>query len=169
VLQVLYVTREDIWTPVLRETGRTRRQWLWLPVGLLVVGAPALTVATQGWTPAGSTYLVGVVTTVVMVGVCEELAFRGYLLVGARRTFRSEIAAVAFTSVLFGFFHLPNALLGSPMPGELVHVAQAAVLGLVFYALRRLSGTLILPLIVHAAWDLVVLQANWDVISAAQL
>jgi len=166
VLQVLYVAREGLWAPGLRETDRIRRQWLWLPVGVLVVGAPALTVATEGWTPAGPTYLAGVVATVVLVGVCEELAFRGYLLVGARRTFRSELAAVAFTSVLFGFFHLPNALLGSPLPGEIVHVAQTAVLGLVFYALRRLSGTLILPMVVHAAWDLVVLQSNWDALSA---
>ena len=82
------------------------------------------------------------------------------ILVGARRTFHGEIPAVAFISVLFEFPHLPNALLGSPLPGELVHVAQTAVLGLALYALRRLSGIWILPVIIHAAWDLVVLQAN---------
>lgn len=167
VLQAIYVTREGAWGPVLWEAERTQKQWLWLPVGVLVVGAPVLTVATQGWTPAGAGYIAGVAGTVLLVGVCEELAFRGYLLVAARRALRSEFAAVAFTSVLFGFFHLPNALLGSPMPGELLHVAQTAVLGLLFYALRRLSGTLLLPMLVHAAWDLVVLQANWDAIAAS--
>lgn len=165
-LQLAYVSRLAMWGSVLRDPARTSRQWLWGPVALLVVGGPAMLVATEGWTPAGASYVAGVVATVVLVGICEELAFRGYLLVGARYALRSERAAMFFTSLLFGFFHLPNALLGSPLPGELVHVVQTAVLGLVFYALRRLSGTLLLPIVVHAAWDLVVLQAHWDVLGA---
>jgi len=166
-LQYAFVSMSSAWRPVLFEDVGSPRRWLWFPVLVVVVGAPVVTVLTSGWTPAGAGYVAGVAATVVLVGVCEELAFRGYLLVSARRAFRSEFAAVVAVSVLFGFFHLPNTLLGSPLTGEFVHVAQTAVLGLLFYALRRLSGNLFVPMFVHAVWDLVVLQANWDAITSS--
>ena len=166
LLQVVFVSRSSAWRPVLFDQSRTSRRWLWVPVLVLVLGAPGLSIYSSGWTPAGTSYVAGVAATVVLVGICEELAFRGYLLVSARRVFKKELPAVAMVSVLFGLFHLPNALLGSPLSSELVHVVQTAVLGLLFYALRRLSGTVLLPMGVHAAWDLVVLQANWDAIAS---
>jgi hypothetical protein len=70
-----------------------------------------------------------------------------------------------FSSALFGLFHLPNTLLGSPLAFELVHVVQTALIGIVFYVLRRLSGRLVLPIAIHAIWDLVVLQTQWNALS----
>jgi membrane protease YdiL (CAAX protease family) len=113
--------------------------------------------------------VIGVVCTVLLVGISEELTFRGLMQVGARRVFAREWQAVAFASALFGLFHLPNSLLGSPLADELPHVVQTALVGLVFYFLRRLSGTIIVPMLVHGIWDLVVLQTNWDAIAAAAL
>jgi membrane protease YdiL (CAAX protease family) len=162
--QVITVTRLRWWGPVLRDTSRTTRQWLWLPVGGFFTLAIVFAVASAGWTDAGWRYTAGLSATVLLVGVCEEVAFRGFLLVGARRIFAREWQAVLLSCVLFGLFHLPNALLGSPLGDELIHVFQTAVIGVAFYALRRLSGKLYLPVAVHAIWDLVVLRARWDAV-----
>jgi membrane protease YdiL (CAAX protease family) len=165
VFQLATITHLRWWGPVLRDTSRTKRQWLWIPVGGFIAAALIGAVMQSGWTAAGWSYTAGLTMTVLLVGICEELAFRGFLLVGARRIFAREWQAMLFSSALFGLFHLPNTLLGSPLAFELVHVVQTALIGIVFYVLRRLSGRLVLPIAIHAIWDLVVLQTQWNALS----
>lgn len=165
--QVAVVTKLGWWRSVLRDPERTRRTWLWIPVVVYIVFVVAATLAAEGWTDAGAGYVVGLSATVLLVGISEELTFRGILLVGGRRLVTREWQAVALSSALFGLFHLPNALLGSPLGDEIPHVVQTALIGLLFYALRRLTGTIVVPMAMHALWDLVVLQTGWDAIASA--
>lgn len=165
--QTLVVRKLGWWSSVMRDSATTDKTWLWAPIGLFIVIAIAGTFATDGWTDAGTSYVIGLAATVILVGVTEEFTFRGLLLVGARRIFSREWHAAIFAAALFGLFHLPNALLGNPLSDEIPHVVQTAMLGLVFYALRRLSGTILVPMAIHAVWDFAVLQANWDVIASA--
>lgn len=165
--QAVVITKLGWWSSVLRDPSRTSRTWLWIPVGGFVAISMIGSLAGNGWNDAGAAYVIGVAITVMLVGITEELTFRGVIQVGARRIFTREWHAVAFASALFGLFHLPNSLLGSPIESEIPHVFVTAVIGLAFYALRRLTGTIIVPMIVHGIWDLVVLQTNWDAIVAA--
>lgn len=167
IFQVCFLTKLGWWSGVLSDDGRTSKQWLWLPVGSFVLLALGTSLYIGGWNEAGLGYLSGLGTTVLLVGITEELSFRGVLLARGREVFAKEWQAALFASCLFGLFHLPNALLGSPLQGEIVHVVQTAIVGYLFYALRRLSGSIFLPMLVHAVWDLVVLQANWDIMETA--
>ena len=164
--QVAVFSKAGWWKDVIKDPERTERTWLWWPVGGFVAFSMVGALVLNGWNKAGTGYALGLGATVALVGLTEELTFRGAILVGARRMLDKEWKAALFATSLFGLFHLPNAILGSPLPGELVHVVQTAALGMLFYALRRLSGTIWLPVIVHAVWDFVVLQGNWDAISA---
>lgn len=166
--QALVVRRLGWTSAVMRDSTTTAKKWLWAPIGLFITVAIVGTFAADGWTDAGTSYVIGLAVTVVLVGITEEFTFRGLLLVGARRIFAREWHAAVFAAALFGLFHLPNALLGNPLSDEIPHVVQTALLGLVFYALRRLSGTILVPMAVHAVWDFAVLQANWDVIATAK-
>lgn len=165
--QVAVTTRLGWWSSVLRDTTRTKRTWLWVPVALYIGLAFVVSIANDGWNEAGGSYVVGLAITVLLVGISEELTFRGLMQVGARRVFAREWQAVVFASALFGLFHLPNSLLGSPIGDEIPHVFLTALIGAVFYALRRLSGTILVPMAMHGIWDFVVLQGNWDVIASA--
>jgi sodium transport system permease protein len=73
----------------------------------------------------------------VVPAICEELAFRGFILSGLQRTQRYRLAAV-MSSVAFGIIHM--------IPQQ---VFNATLLGLVLAALALRSGSLIPGVIFH--------------------
>jgi sodium transport system permease protein len=84
--------------------------------------------------PIWATVFVGA----VLPGVCEEMLFRGSLF-GLLRTRVGVGVALAVTSVMFGFLH-----------ADLVRIVLTGILGLVLgWALVR-SGTLWVPVVMHA-------------------
>lgn len=159
-LQVIFISRYAMWGEVVCERVRSRRRWLWIPpVALFVIGIVAL--GDEGLSDAPRTYWIGMTLTMLLVGLTEEVTFRGIVVVGARRTFTRETSAMFASSALFGLFHLPNWLLGQDVGATLRQVIVTAVLGTVFYALRRSSGTLITCIVLHAAYDWMIIQSSF--------
>lgn len=168
VVQVAITTKLGWWTSVMRDPARTTRRWFWVvPAVLLILGLIAF--ASSGAQDAGFDYLVGCLATTMLVGITEEMTFRGLLLVGARRVFTREWLAVVLAGALFGLFHLPNILLGAPTGPTVVQVVQTAVIGTGIYCLRRVSGWLVPCMVLHGLYDYLVLQGNWDSIASALL
>ena len=161
-LQVIVISRLGWWKPVLRDDERSSKSWMWVfPLLVLLVGVLAL--SREGFaSAAGTPYLVGCAITMLLVGTTEEVTFRGILLVGGRRAFGKESTALVFSSVLFGLFHLPNVFIGSTWGSSIKQVVFTAVMGAAFYALRRVSGSLIPCIVLHAAYDFALIQGNWD-------
>jgi uncharacterized protein len=109
----------------------------------------------------------------------EETLFRGVLLgLGLRRWPRR--VAVAWSSALFGLWHvLPAGGLSgyNPVVADAVHgpagrlvvtaaaVAATAPAGLVFCWLRLRAGSLLAPVMLHAATNSVAYAAAWVVLS----
>lgn len=164
--QAAVITKLGWWKSVLRDPVRTTRKWLWIFPALLLVLA-LLTFSEAGPQDAGSGYLVAVLTTTMLVGITEEMTFRGMMLVGARRLFDREWRAVVFSGALFGLFHLPNIVVGAPVGQTLFQVFQTAVIGTAIYALRRTSGSLVMCMLLHGVYDYLLLQGNWDSIATA--
>jgi membrane protease YdiL (CAAX protease family) len=81
-----------------------------------------------------------------LVGVAEEITFRGYIQATLTRGLGFWPASV-LTSVLFGLAHVPNH--GETALGLTLVVAA----GLVFCILLRVSGSLWMGIGFHAAWD----------------
>jgi len=82
----------------------------------------------------------------LMVGVREEVLFRGYLQATLTRGMGFWPAAILL-SVLFGAGHIPNA-------GETVVGITGVMIRAMFYCLLlRLTGSLWLGIGFHAAWD----------------
>ena len=77
----------------------------------------------------------------VTPAICEELAFRGFILSGLQRTHRYRLAAV-MSSVAFGIVHM--------IPQQ---VFNATLLGLVLAALALRSGSLIPGVIFHLIFN----------------
>jgi membrane protease YdiL (CAAX protease family) len=166
-LQVVVISRLGWWRPVMREDARSTTWWMWVfPVVVLLLGVLAL--AVNGFaSEAGASYLVGCAVTVGLVGLTEELSFRGILLVGGRRVFSKEATAVLFSSALFGLFHLPNAFIGAAWSSSIMQVFQTAIIGTAFYFLRRVSGSLIPCIVLHGLYDFLLIQGNWDKLLSA--
>jgi membrane protease YdiL (CAAX protease family) len=77
-------------------------------------------------------------------GFCEELLFRGYLILYLS-AWMSVWGAATVSSALFGFAHAYLGVAGA---------VRAAGMGLVFAALYLISGTLWLPIVLHAVIDI---------------
>lgn len=94
-------------------------------------------------------------------GFAEETVFRGYLFERLGRLFGRSTGAraitVVLTSVLFGLGHVANQ--------GLAGAEQAAVSGAVFAGLYLASGSLVLPMVAHAAFDLAalaIIYSGWE-------
>jgi len=83
----------------------------------------------------------------VTAGVCEELIFRAFLLryLTAEPVGLPTLLAVTLAAVAFGVAHLGQGWRG---------VGTAAAAGLVFTGLYFATGTLLVPILVHAVIDL---------------
>jgi membrane protease YdiL (CAAX protease family) len=129
-----------------------RSLWLtWLPV-LYIVGALVLAIQF-GLPPRGVMLWVGVNT--FLVGLSEELMFRGVLLQSLRRTM-SIWPAVALTTLAFGAIHSLNVFITGDLRSALVQSTAASLSGLLFVALRLRTGSLWPCIVVHGGWDFAV-------------
>jgi len=160
-LQVAFISRKGWWGPLLNEPTRLRAWWAFPPI-LLVAAAATLRFATQGLSDAPTTWWVGFTATMALVGLTEELSFRGILLVGGRQLLDTEVKAWLFSSALFGLFHLPNALIGQALVPSVVQVFQTAIIGSSIYLVRRTSGSLIVAAVFHAVYDWMLIQGAFS-------
>jgi membrane protease YdiL (CAAX protease family) len=95
--------------------------------------------------------LVAIVPAVVLAlanGLMEEITFRGALLGWGTRAL-GPFGALVFQAVVFGLVHVGPDFIGSPIP---VIVAVGAG-GLIAGVIVRRTGSLLLPIAVHAAFD----------------
>lgn len=131
-------------------------RWAWaLP--LLWLLACGLRWGTVDWARLPGADLGWLLLATALVGVHEELLFRGVVVWAARggRPLRAgnDWRACWVSSLAFGAFHLPNALAGEALGVALFQVGLAVVMGGALYAALRLSGRLILPMGLHLLWD----------------
>jgi membrane protease YdiL (CAAX protease family) len=86
------------------------------------------------------------VGTAFTAGICEELVFRGAFLAGAVGGLHLNLwVAAALVSLFFGLGHLYQGVVG---------VVGTAVFGTCATVLYVLTGSLLVPILVHAAVDL---------------
>ena len=83
----------------------------------------------------------------ITAGICEEVVYRGFLLHYFHTLpFHLSLAwAMVASSVIFGIGHLYQGVAGG---------VQTAVVGFVFAAIFVMTGSLVIPIVVHAVMDL---------------
>ncbi|MEY4483435.1 MAG: hypothetical protein RL693_887 [Verrucomicrobiota bacterium] len=139
------------WRMVLFDKSKSGPRWVWiLPIvmaGIILnnfLGLPSgkLTADLLLWSLLGA----------VGVGFGEEMITRGSMIVGLRSRF-SEGRVWLISTLLFSALHVPNVIFGFPMFAMPIQVLLTFIMGSGFYVIRRVSGTLILPMILHGLWD----------------
>lgn len=121
---------------------------MWFPSIYLVFYAAALTYF--GSPPLSVVMFVGINT--LMVGISEELMFRGVLF----RAFEKAMAiwpAIILSSVLFGAVHSLNVFITGELGQSLLQSIAAGMSGLVFIAIVIRSGSIWPAIVYHFLWD----------------
>lgn len=99
----------------------------------------------------------------VLVGISEELMFRGNTIVALRGIPVPEERVWLVSSVLFALIHVPNFVLGAPPAGAIVNAVIAFFGGTVFYVMRRTSGSILIAMLGHGLWDFTLFSADNNV------
>jgi membrane protease YdiL (CAAX protease family) len=141
------------WKPAIHEPRKVGGGWMWLIPVFLLIGAVLNLVATKwGEIDGVGTYVFWLVIGTLFVGFSEELLTRGLAIVGARGSMHEKWVWV-FSGAIFAMLHVPNALFGQSVGATVQQVVFAFAVGLTYYVTRRISGTLIVTMFLHAIWD----------------
>jgi uncharacterized protein len=143
------------WGPAIHEDLGAPR-WLWaVPVLMFLPGLGSL---LGGFGPAdrSAAYLLALGVGTLLVGFGEEMLTRGTGLVGLRGRF-SEPMAWFFSCLLFGLVHALNLFFGQSLGSTVQQIVIAFVAGSVFYLTRRVAGTLVVCMVLHAWIDFTTL------------
>jgi uncharacterized protein len=166
---VLAVVAWQRWRDIgLRDLPSARSLRLaWLPM-IYIVGGFALSIRL-GLPPAA--VVLWVLVNTFLVGLSEELVFRGVLLQALRHTV-SIWPAVALTTLAFGAIHSLNVFITGDLQGAVIQSTAAALSGLFFIALRLRTGSLWPPIVIHGLWDcaafLLALSSPKDMATGAE-
>jgi membrane protease YdiL (CAAX protease family) len=153
VYLVIVTTVLGWWKPAIHEPRKVGSRWMWSIPVLLFLGAIA-NLATTKWGEIDGVgeYALWLAIGVLLVGFSEELLTRGLAIVGGRGSMHEKWVWV-FSGAIFGLLHAPNAFFGQSVSGTVQQMAFAFAVGLMYYVTRRLAGTLILTMGLHAIWD----------------
>lgn len=88
------------------------------------------------------------ILSMCLVGLLEELIFRGLLFKGMCKS--NITAAIIVSSLTFGFGHIVNLLLGEPVFETLLQLVYASAIGFCYTALFHVSGSILPCILSHA-------------------
>ena len=137
-----------------KELGMTR----WLRNGKALLWLLPMWVLSTGnlWGGVGLRYdgitTVMAVLSFLLVGVVEEIVFRGFLFNGMRRTGKLSVA-IFVSACTFGMGHIVNLLTGHATMETLVQVLFAVAWGFLFTFAYLKSGSLLPCIAIHGRID----------------
>jgi membrane protease YdiL (CAAX protease family) len=139
------------WREVLFDKEKSGPKWIWiLPLimaaiilnNFICLQTAKLSIELFFWSLLGA----------VGVGFGEEMITRGSMIVGLRSQY-GEGKVWLLSTLLFSALHIPNVFFGLPLWAMPIQVLLTFMMGSGFYLIRRVSGTLILPMLLHGLWD----------------
>ena len=137
-----------------KELGMTR----WLQNGRALLWLLPMWVLSTGnlWGGVGVRYdaitSVMAVLSFLLVGVAEEIIFRGFLFNGMRKTGRLTVAIIV-SAITFGMGHMVNLLTGHATAETLVQMIFAAAWGFLFTFAYLKGGSLLPCIAIHGLID----------------
>ena len=145
-----------VWPDVIHEDNPVQ-SWVWIvPISMLVSAVIVTDYANLGTLDSG--LLATMVLSSLLVGIGEELMFRGVVIQTLRGNGMTEHRVALWSSVIFGGAHITNLFSeGVQAIGQVVVVCLA---GFLFYLTYRVTGTIIGPILMHAIWDFSLFSAN---------
>jgi membrane protease YdiL (CAAX protease family) len=139
------------WGPALREELGAPR-WLWAVPVLMFLPGVGFVLGGSAAADRSAGFLLALGAGCLLVGFSEEILTRGTGLVGLRGRF-GEPLSWFFSCLLFGLIHALNALFGQSVGATLQQVLFAFLAGSVLYVTRRVAGTLVVCMLLHAWID----------------
>lgn len=97
-----------------------------------------------------------VIITTFLVGVSEELMFRGIVFSGFEKD--GNLKALVVSSALFSILHCVNIVAGLPFKAMLIQMIFAFIYGILAGGVRIQSENILPFMILHFLWDMIVVS-----------
>lgn len=146
---IAVVTWLGWWPQILRDHRPVNRWVRIVPILMVVAIVVGTDYADLFDTSVG--FVVLFVVGALMVGFTEETMFRGIGVTAFRANGYSEPRVALWVAVLFGLAHGTN--LFTEGLGALLQIFVTAVAGFFFYLVLRVSGSLVVAMVLHGLWD----------------
>lgn len=137
------------WRPVIVDQAPVQRWVLLIPVSLLA--AVAIGTDYGRLSTKGATFTIWLLVSALMIGLGEELMFRGIAVAALRLKGRTETTVALWSSVLFGVSHAVNWLIDGG--GSVMQIVTTIYMGWFLYLTRRATKGILVPIVVHGLWD----------------
>jgi membrane protease YdiL (CAAX protease family) len=142
----------DIWTTPRVTAARPRRLWM-LAVPVLMLIIPTVGLTRVPWAERAVGFVLVAAVGCLLIGLGEELFYRGILRVGIR-AHHGELVTLLAVSLLFGLSHSFGSLINDVPPSTIAfQVAFTAMDGALLYTVLRVTGRLWVPILLHAFTD----------------
>lgn len=139
------------WRPAFVEEPSLRLpRWVWVFPGIMLVAIIAGTSYSK-LADKGLGFTLALLGSALLIGVSEEAMFRGVGVVTFRQAGFSEGKVALWTCVIFGVAHSTNLFTEGPSAFGQVFATVAA--GYFFYLTLRVSGSLVVCMVLHGLWD----------------
>lgn len=137
------------WRPVWVDNLPVRRWVIIVPIIMIL----SILVVTDyaGLVGKGLTFSLLLLLGSLMVGFTEEAMFRGLGVTVFRRRGFTEGKVALWSTLIFGLAHSSNLITEGPR--AFLQVLATIIAGYFFYLIRRRTGGLLIPALVHALWD----------------
>jgi uncharacterized protein len=112
-----------------------------------------IAVASRHWPP--QELVTKLVVNAILIGIGEELMFRGILLRAALTSFKLW-PAVFLTSLMFGGAHTFNVFLTGRLDQAIIQALSATILGMFLAAVRLRTQSLFPAILAHASWNVAI-------------
>jgi len=136
-----------------------KSSWIvWLPcVAVVVNNLPILALANgTAWVERWDLFPL-FVADALLIGIFEELAFRGTLFLAILEKRRDSTKKIFWTTVvssaLFGFVHLANLLEGAGVGATLMQVGYSFLIGGMCSIVLLKTGNILICILLHAVFD----------------
>ena len=150
VLLIIVTSVFGWWGPVLRDRRRAGGWVIAVPIVLVI--AVLAGIDYQNLSELDSELVLWIGIAVALVGFCEELVYRGLVVVSFRSSLK-EVHVWLWSSVAFSLLHSINFALGQDVGPTLQQLVLTFMIGSGFYIARRTTGMLIVPMVMHLLWD----------------
>ena len=128
------------------------RGWMWLAVVLVIVPVIIRLVATD-WGSLSTAVVFSALFMGLCVGFTEELLTRGIAVNLLRKAGHGERTVFVLSSLIFALLHSSNVISGQPPLTVAITVIYTFGFGAMMYLALRVTGSLIWPMLLHAATD----------------
>lgn len=128
------------------------RGWMWIAIAavLLVIVANIINI---DWAAVGLPLAVSYLAVGLCIGFVEEIVTRGFVVNLMRKAGYRETVVALVSAAIFAALHAGNFFGGQSLLLTLQQVAYTFGFGICMYLALRVTGTLIVPILLHAMTD----------------